>query len=301
MVSVAGRWAQKLVVTTAELTTVSYIICRIPTSLAWWYKPADCRLPETIEMDKTMQEIWNDDPDAKREWYWTPLDYVNRKEWWWSLVWHSYVHFLWHIHLRFGSEARPSEGRPIDRIEDTRQRELTRKDLYFLLIVSTACFTVLFLAWNDEFPTPTERWLWRAACLSMMIELYMLLVIAEMAFVYQKLKRYFRSRRPAVQFSIPREEKSTALAFPYLPASKRWQCFGAKIDAFLEHGRNNSPHDDPSLKVHIRFILPMWIMGFMYCLGRSYILVADLIEVRSLPPGAYQTVAWDRYWPHFGS
>ncbi|KAL8904351.1 MAG: hypothetical protein Q9207_003330 [Kuettlingeria erythrocarpa] len=320
MVSVAGRWAQRLAVTTAELTTVSYIICSIPTSLAWWYKPADCRLPEIIHMDKTIQQIWDADPDSTREWYQTPLDYVNRKEWWWSLVWNSYVHFLWHLHLRFGSEGRPSEGQPIDRIPDTWQKEVARKDTYFLLVISTACFSVLFLAWNDEFPTPIERWLWRAACLAMMIELYTLLVIAETAFVYQKLKRFFGSRGsrrcsthpphpphntalPTTTTTTAEDDKSITAArtYAYLPASQRWQGFAAKVDTFLEHGRNNSPDHDPSLRVHIRFILPMWIMGFIYCVGRCYILLADLIEVRSLPPSAYETVEWDRYWPHLGS
>ncbi|KAL8927025.1 MAG: hypothetical protein Q9208_002570 [Pyrenodesmia sp. 3 TL-2023] len=303
MVSVAGRWAQSLFVTTAELTTVSYIICSIPTSLAWWYKPADCRLPEIVDMDKTIQQIWDDDPESTNEWYQTPLDYVSRKEWWWSLVWHSYVHFLWHLHLRFGSEARPLEGQPIDRIADTWQKEITRKELYFLLVISTACFSVLFLAWNDEFPTPIERWLWRAACLAMMWELYTLLVVAETAFVYHKLKDFFKSRRrrPSTQPSTTTtEDKSTTRKYPHVPASKRWQDFAARVDAFLEHGRNNSPHHDPCLRVHIRFILPMWIMGFIYCVGRCYILLADLIEVRSLPPSAYQTVDWAKYWPHLG-
>lgn len=219
------------------------------------------------------------------------------QEQWWSLVWNR------HLHLRFGSEARPSEGEPIDRIADTLQKELTRKHLYVLLIVSTGCISVLFVGWNYEFPTSIERWLWRAACLSMMIELYVMLPISGTAFVYQSLRDWWRSRRrlPAANCSTTTESKNSALAYPRLPPSKRWQDLAAKVDAFLEHGRNNSPDSDPSLRVHIRFILPMWIMGFIYCVARCYILLADLIEVRSLPPSAYLTVDWEKYWPHLGS
>ncbi|KAL8721935.1 MAG: hypothetical protein Q9225_001491 [Loekoesia sp. 1 TL-2023] len=300
MVNVVGRWAQDLAVTTAELTTVSYVLCSIPTAIAWWNKPADVRMPEIIKMDKTIQDVLDADRDSKPEWIWTPLDYVNRKEWWWSLVWHCYMNFLWNLHIRFGSRSKP-----IDRIPDSWQRELEREHLYFLLIVSTACFSVLFVGWNYDYPTPTERILWRAACLTMMIELYVLLVIAEAAFVYNKLKNYWQSRRhrPTVNDSSTAERQSSILVHPRLPLSKRWQDFMVRVDAILEHGRNISPAPgaNKDLRVHLRFIIPMWVLGIVYCLGRCYILLEDLIELRSLPVSAYQTVDWQRYWPHVGS
>ena len=49
LINVTGRWAQHLVVTTAELTTVSFILCSLGTSFFWWHKPADARIGKVIE------------------------------------------------------------------------------------------------------------------------------------------------------------------------------------------------------------------------------------------------------------
>lgn len=51
LVNVIGRWAHRLVVTTFELTTVSFILCSSMTAFFWWRKPADVFLPVNIDSD----------------------------------------------------------------------------------------------------------------------------------------------------------------------------------------------------------------------------------------------------------
>lgn len=57
LANVIGRWAQRLVVTNFELTTVSFILCSSMTAFFWWRKPADVFLPVTIDSDISISNI----------------------------------------------------------------------------------------------------------------------------------------------------------------------------------------------------------------------------------------------------
>jgi hypothetical protein len=62
--------------------------------------------------------------------------------------------------------------------------------------------------------------------------------------------------------------------------------------------RNNSPGRDPSLEVPLKVLMPLTIVvAPIYCLARGYILVADIISLRSVPPSAFETVNWMQFWP----
>jgi hypothetical protein len=62
--------------------------------------------------------------------------------------------------------------------------------------------------------------------------------------------------------------------------------------------RNASPDKDPNLDVPIRLIMPVTFFCIFYCLFRGYILVEDIIGLRSLPESAFATVDWSKYIPH---
>lgn len=73
-----------------------------------------------------------------------------------------------------------------------------------------------------------------------------------------------------------------------------------KLNSALDRVRNNSSGKDPLLYIPLKIILPMYVVGFLYCSSRAYILVADVVELRSLPASAYATVDWQKFWPRLG-
>lgn len=55
---------------------------------------------------------------------------------------------------------------------------------------------------------------------------------------------------------------------------------------------------DPALDMPVTLIAVTWIFGVVYAISQAYIVIADIIELRSLPANAYQTVGWSLLWPH---
>jgi hypothetical protein len=95
VINMAGRAAQELAITCGELTTAAFIVCSIGTTLCWIYKPADVLRPEIIETDVTISEILLKAGERAREPYSnTPLDFVSRKEWVWSIYWSNWINIL---------------------------------------------------------------------------------------------------------------------------------------------------------------------------------------------------------------
>ncbi|KAI4240915.1 MAG: hypothetical protein LQ352_007540 [Teloschistes flavicans] len=289
LITVIGRWAQHLVVTTAELTTVSFIFCSTITEIFWWHKPADVVMAEVIEIDVEINDILTSAGQEPNAWRMTPLDFASREEWWWSKTWWNFLNILRKMHCSFGSE-----GRPVDRIADSCQRVLPRREQYMLLAITTGCFAVFFIAWNDDFPTETERMFWRGCCITMMSLLYIGLVLSELVQAYNIFQR--RSQQASPGLSTPRSGTITHGKW----ASPKLQKLVRRLDKILDRIRNNSPDKDPELYVPLRVILPLYVMGFAYFFCRTYILIEDALELRSLPPSAYASVAWEKFWPHIG-
>ncbi|KAL8727496.1 MAG: hypothetical protein Q9166_006020 [cf. Caloplaca sp. 2 TL-2023] len=289
LISVMGRWAQQLAVTTAELTTVSFILYSAVTAIFWWHKPADVVMAETIDFDINVHEILIREFQPLDQWRMTPLDFASREEWWWSRAWWNLLNILRKMHMSFGSE------KPIDRIADSGQRVLPKREQYMILAISTICFAVFFIAWNHDFPTRTEMIFWRAVCVILISMLYVGLAISEL------VQAYFVFQGRGLQGPVtPRTgvlQTTNRAPRQYLKKLRR---IGRQIDRALNEVRNKSPDKDPDLYIPLRVILPLYVMGFVYCFCRFYILIADAVELRSLPPSAYASVDWQKFWPHLG-
>ena len=292
LINVIGRWAQHLVVTTAELTTVSFILCSFGTTFFWWHKPADAKIGKVIEQKVSIADIFrkeNRGVYTDDGWKLTPLDFINRNEWWWPRLWAYWVNILGSMRLTFGSNTRP-----IDRIADSVQKELGRQPM-LITYVSGACYiSVFFLAWNSSFPTHVERILWRVACLLMMGALLSLTIGGYIwSIPAMKLLVEGSSSLKSIQPSKV-EGDSTSTKWT------RSKNMIKKIDSWFECIRNNSVDKDPQLRTPLKLLLPMTLTGFLYCCARLYIIVADIIELRSLPASAYATVDWIKVLPHLG-
>lgn len=77
-------------------------------------------------------------------------------------------------------------------------------------------------------------------------------------------------------------------------------------DAILMRSRDSWAIRDSSVEGNVfdrlglpkRFFVPITVMCVLYCLARLYILVEDLMGLRSLPKSAFDTVEWSKYIPH---
>lgn len=291
LVNTTGRWAQHIVVTTAELTTVSFILCSLGIAFFWWHKPADAVLGKLIVTDLSINDILKTEGQMPDTWKRTPLDFLSRKEWWWSRCWANFLNILRHMKISFGSVVKPS-----DRIQDSTPKKLSNKYMYTTVGLAFGYFSVLFVGWDYSFPTVTEQLLWRLACVMMMVTLSALAIVARLVDTFPASPCHAVGSGSASGHSQPKCLESGCR----LKRPARLGHMAKRVGDALNRVRNNSVDKDPELYVPLKIILPIYAIAGLYLLARMYILVADVIELRLLPASAYSTVNWQKYWPRLG-
>ena len=81
-----GRFVQDLTIATFELTTIGFIFCTLGTHVCWAHKPADVEVPVVLYCNSSIRRILLEAGDGPGHLYsQTPLDFVSRREWSWSL------------------------------------------------------------------------------------------------------------------------------------------------------------------------------------------------------------------------
>lgn len=289
LIDICGRAAQQLTITCVELTTAAFIICSFGTLFCWAKKPSDVATSELLESEKTLEEILNKESRRIHQPYrQTPLDFISRKEWSWSIYWSNWINILRNLGIVFAPPAHP-----VDRFENTIARELPGATVWVFLGVTAGYSAIFICGWNYSFPTHIEQLLWRAASITMMGCLIAYWAVTQFAYeIYPAVELYIS--KFVVSGREPDPENNTH--------SSRWPGHdrltrGAKYVAACI--RNNSVDQDPALSVPLKAILPIYVVGVFYCSARTYIFIADAIELRSLPISAYSTVNWTTYFPHF--
>jgi hypothetical protein len=87
-VTIIARAAEGLVIRGIELTTAAFVLCSLGATFCWWHKGADVGVPEYLTTQTTMADILKDGGDAAgKPYHRTPLDFISREEWHWSLYW----------------------------------------------------------------------------------------------------------------------------------------------------------------------------------------------------------------------
>lgn len=288
IVDMLGRAVQDLAITCGELTTAAFIVCSVGTTLCWASKPADIATPEIIETNASIAEILLEAGDQARDPYGrTPLDFVSRKEWPWSIYWSNWTNIL--RKLGVGVVLGP-RIRPVARFQNTISLELPGST-HWIFLGLTAVYSAIFICgWTYSFPTHTEKMLWRAASLTMMGTLISYWAVTEFTFsFYPALRQRFHRR---ITENHIRTDDSPARSWV---GSRRIYEKGRSIAACI---RNNSVQRDPKVNVPLKAILPIYVIAVFYCHARTYIFIADIIELRSLPPSAYLNVEWSDILPH---
>ncbi|CAI7629299.1 unnamed protein product [Penicillium viridicatum] len=235
--SICGRASLRLAITTGELTTAAFIVCSIATTFCWYNKPADVRTPEFIETDTTLEQILADAGDvANGPCRYTPLDFVTRKEWPWSLYWSNWTNILRKMHIVIYEKRRP-----VDRFQNTL--------IYEPSMLGYGIFLLLTVIYASIFPFLEAR-----------------------------------KRERAID-----EEASP---------NPTWISFKRQARRVGDQIKNNSIERDPDLTVPLKAIVPIYVIGVVYCHARTYIFLEDILQLRSLPASAYSTVDWIDFWPH---
>ena len=81
-INIVGRLIQGIAITLLEVSTVACIWCGLWIMVLWRHKPADLGAAEILRTNATMVEILKKRGNAAREPYReTPLDFINRQEW----------------------------------------------------------------------------------------------------------------------------------------------------------------------------------------------------------------------------
>lgn len=280
-----GRLAQHLAITTMELTTLGFIVCTLGTYFFWAHKPMDVGSPIILRPNVTLREILIRAGDrAKDPYSTTPLDFVDRELSSWALYWIYWVNILGKFNAVFTSKPRP-----IRKIRDDNFLPLSPFALVILFLSQISFAAVHICGWNLHFPTPTERLLWRISSLTILSSILVYWIVDRVTWcLLPSLRKYIPRCRPNNRSQKNPSGSSFAQPISHKSVMQRVAC----------RLRNNSMGNDKALDVPLKAILPLTMLGALYCTSRAYILLEDLLSLRALPMTAYETVNWSGFLPH---
>jgi hypothetical protein len=286
-INIIFRAAQQLTITVFELSTTAFVLLSVATTICWMLKPADVQSPDFIRTETAIAQILQDGCDAAEGVYnRTPLDFIGRHEWSWSVVWAHGLEYLRRCNLA----AQPLE-RPVARFQNTIVSAIEGWSFWVFTAISVAYFGIFLAGWNFDFPTKTESLLWKTASL---LALLTALAVGGALHIYWSWAPKLHHKCRQVFERRSDEEQDASQQGHAHPSRGHWKTI-SKIAAYL---KNNSPVKDPALETPVEVVILTWIFGIFYCAARLYIIVADFVELRSLPQNAYQNVIWSSYWPH---
>jgi hypothetical protein len=274
---------QGLGITTLELTTLAFAFSMFLTSFFWFHKPKDVISPIIIETPHKIEDILKDARIPPfYEYKYTPLDFISRREWSISILWAYYCRlnekikvpvFLRRRLPKPATRIRSDNFPPLDTIPELIIGTI------FLLIYSS----LFMLAWNFDFPTVAEKILWRTFSCSMVAFPF----LAGAVFLVGD-HAYFLRRRSS--------------ELPMQTQSKDDGAKKSRISSFLKSiskGLRNIEEDhDPMLDVPLRILFPATVICALYSVTRGYILLEDIISLRSLSPNLLREVQWFRHLPN---
>jgi hypothetical protein len=274
-----GRAIEHLAITTMELSALAFVFCTLGTYFFWFAKPMDVGSATVLVPNTSLREILLQAGDRAREPYkTTPLDFVGRTHSSWLLYWTYWMNIVRKMHLMF-----PVKRGPVEMIPDDNFPPLTPWAQVILFLCQLAYTGVHLMAWKFHFPTDAERLLWRLATIYMVSSVILYWTIELLVWrVYPLIKCYIKQLKKggAASDDIERGKQGSS-----------------QTDLFARL-RNNSSLHDPSMGVPLRALIPVTILGVVYCFARAYVFIASWIGIRRLPTSAYQTVDWTNILPH---
>jgi hypothetical protein len=288
LVTTLARAAQGLAITTLELTVVGFIFCSLATSICWWYKPNDVELSHVFELSSSIDDILKQaGEDASEVYRNTPLDFASREEWVGCNLWIYDVNIL----RRIGLFPDKHKDRPIQRLSSFNfPRPQSQMSELVVLCVGLAYASTFFGAWKFYFPSRLECLLWRVFC-TLQCSLCLLVGVFEIYYFPTPLTT--TTRRPTILMGQDFDSDIARAGHAEKPRPVN------AFRRFWSKPCNNSIGRHASLDVPFRSLLVTTPLCAAYCICRWYLLLEDVIGLRSIPSSAYLTVDWTRYWPSF--
>ncbi|KAL8716495.1 MAG: hypothetical protein Q9225_006186 [Loekoesia sp. 1 TL-2023] len=150
-----ARAIQRLPISPLELSTCAIILCTVAVYFFWLYKPLNVTTPTTLTIDCSMATILvRAGTEAEKPFWNTPMDFVEPPT--------VYTFGNWPSLAKYWGPYR----KPFVRIPNDRNPQLygiRQRAAYSLVVVFFS--TISFAEWYFDFPSPTERLVWRTACI----------------------------------------------------------------------------------------------------------------------------------------
>ncbi|EXK27644.1 hypothetical protein IWW34DRAFT_697593 [Fusarium oxysporum f. sp. albedinis] len=284
-------------ISTLELTTLSFCFITFMISVLWYHKPSISK-PQFINTKDniTVEEIreyarCNTHPGLQLDYYRTPLDFISRRQFGIDAHWRYYVSLAHKLRINFVS--RPVSRTPWDRVPS---------DIWLipepwfapgaaLILIG---FSVIFvLAWNFQFPTASEKLLWRICS-----AYHAAFSIYGGGYYAFEMFKPSKSKQGAPIAQLSSQLRTNSMESIEMESQRRVTFGRRRFLRFVERARvwrNLSEDQDPEMEVPLRVIIPITVACFVYCLCRFYIYIEDLISLRLQPAEVYLTV--NRYLP----
>ena len=291
-ITFVARACQHLTITTLELTTVGFITTAIAVSIFWAHKPADVSMACLLEIDASSEEIGARAGVTLAEaWYRTPLDFILPAESCFSIYWTYSVSILQKLHLARRSKSRPVDGTPSDNFPAT-----SFHSDFVALIISYVFFAINISGWGFWFPSTAERNLWRISSILLAGTVFIGFLI-QMYLLYgvPRIEKWSKHRNPTTTnnaSALPTKVQSR------LSSRTASGVLGRGIRHLVDRLRNITPDGNPAFNVQVPVVIPGEILAALYACARAYLLIEDVIALRSLPANAYDTVNWSEIFPH---
>lgn len=253
-----ARAIQGLAITTLELSALAIVVCSLMTSVMWLHKPADVSTPVAIYSTRPLAEI-----TQGRAWSLTPLDFIDENGPGYSVNVQPFMRM----------PVIPAT-RPIQRIPNDRFPMNPYGAQEYFLCFATLVFTGIHVAgWHFDFPTKTERLLWRISSL-------ILFGITVAFWVFETMASWTRLGRWRTL---------------YLHIFKPKQLAEHKRQMKLKSATMGREMKQLPLPWEFATIAPLAVI---YGIARFYLMGEAFAELRDLPGTAYRHVEWTAFLPH---
>ena len=196
-----ARWAQRLAISTLEVTTFATILATLNTLYFWYHKPLDVGTPIVLETNSRIADILVKAGDrASKPYSQTPLDFLKSPPVSTSIV--APFWFALGVLVDFDKGPLPRPTKSFVNHETRPPAGITTRETIYGILFEFAYFGVHLSGWNQLFPSSTERYLWRASSLILLGLLVMYLIAVPTGVVSS---RAFSRRWLAKEVSTPLE------------------------------------------------------------------------------------------------
>ena len=277
-----ARLCQNLAVTLLEVATVGFILCSAGTYFFWFEKPMDVGRAIVLRPNATMEKILRDaGQDARQPYRKTPLDFVWREEWSFTLYWTHWKGIARRMGIDWDRKVRP-----LDKMPDDDFPVVNGWPTWILAVFQIGYGAVHVTGWNLAFPTPAERLLWHIATATIMV-----CILGTWAVEVYSWRLPTDTEINEKGLSVQRKDKSSAT----LP---RWSST-RRIKRATSWLRNTTTPHDPAMDIPLRTLIPVTLFASTYSVFRAFVIVEGFVALRALPPSTYQSVDWTAFFPHF--